>query len=172
MPKGINLGSGQRPFKSESDMEWINVDVQDRWSPDVVADGAHMPMFADNSIDVIVCSHSLEHFGLGEADSMIRECYRVLARGGWLIASTPDLMALAQAWLNGKIDDYIYCVQLFGAYMNDEADRHKWGMTQKTLIKTVACGLPWQSVSAFDWREIPGMDLANDWYIIGAIATK
>ena len=56
------------------------------------------------------------------ADSMLRECYRILSPGGSLIATTPDLDALAHAWLEGRISDYIYCVQIFGAYRDNEGD--------------------------------------------------
>lgn len=163
----INLCSGQRPFPG-----WTNVDCNSEWNPDVIADGANMPMFTDGSADIIVIHHGLEHFGLGEADSMLRECNRILSPGGSLIATTPDLEALAHAWLEGRIDDYIYCVQIFGAYRNQEGDRHKWGMTQKTLNKTIANAAGWSSVRAFDWRVIPQADIAKDWYIIGSEAIK
>ena len=164
----INLCSGQRPFGDG----WSNIDANPRWNPDVVADGANMPMFSNNSADMIVIHHGLEHFGLGEADSMLRECHRILAPGGSLIATTPDLDALARAWLEGRINDYIYCVQIYGAYMTDELDRHKWNFTQKTLNKTLASAARWSSVRAFDWRPIPQADIAKDWYIIGSEAIK
>ena len=167
----LNVGSGQRKFGTP-DAPWVNIDINPKWSPDVVADGASMPMFADGSADVIVLSHTLEHYGLGEAQSMLKECHRILAYGGSLIASTPDLDALARAWLEGRIDDYIYCVQLYGAYMDSESDRHKWNFTIKTLKSTLASAAPWGKVLPFDWRAIPGMDLARDWYIIGAEAIK
>jgi len=119
-----------------------------------------------------VIHHGLEHFGLGEASDMLRECYRILKPGGSLIATTPDLRALAVAWLAGRIDDYIYCVQLYGAYMDSEADRHKWNFTQKTLSRTLSVEGEWMRVTPFDWREIPEADIARDWYIIGSEAVK
>lgn len=163
----INLCSGQRPFKN-----FVNVDCNPEWQPDVIADGASMPMFEDNSASLIVISQGLEHYGLGDADTMLRECYRILSKGGSLIASTPDLMALAQAWLAGRINDYIYCVNLYGAYRDNEADRHKWNFTQKTLNQTIAKVAVWSSVRAFNWEPIEDMDLARDWWIIGTRAVK
>ena len=137
-----------------------------------MTDGANMPMFSDNSADMIVIHHGLEHFGLGEADSMLRECHRILRADGSLIATTPDLDALARAWIAGRINDYIYCVQLYGAYMDNEADRHRWNFTQKTLNKTLASSAKWSKVRNFDWRAIEGADIARDWYIIGSEAIK
>lgn len=164
----INLCSGQRKFQTP----WINVDVNDKWEPDVVADGASMPMFADNSAEMIVIHHGLEHFGLGEADAMLRECHRILKPGGSLIVTVPDLRALADAWIAGRITDYIYCVNLYGAYMDDEADRHKFGFHIASLKRTLAGVATWSSVKAFDFRAIPGADIAADWWIIGAEAIK
>src|SRR3990167_3044244 len=121
----INLGSGQRPFGEG----WTNVDTQARWNPDVVADGASMPMFADASAELIVLHHVLEHFGCGEADAMLRECYRILAPGGSLLVFVPDMYELVRGWNQGKIDTQVFLTNVYGAYMGDEADRHKWGFT-------------------------------------------
>lgn len=164
----VNLGSGQRPFGKP----WINVDTQARWKPDVVANGADMPMFEDNSADLIVAHHVIEHVGLGEFDPCIRECYRILKPGGSLIVTTPDLYELGKAWFNGHIDDYIYCVNLYGAYMNEETDRHRWLYTNKTLSKALRSAAQWATVKPFDWRPIEGADIARDWYILGVEAVK
>lgn len=164
----INLGSGQRPFKG-----WTNVDVNPKWNPDVVADGAHMPMFEDGSVEVIVSHQNYEHYGLGEADAMVRECYRILRPGGSLIVTTPDLDALVRAWLAGKIDDYIFCVNLYGAYQDSEADRHKWLYTARTLDQALMKAAPWSFIKALDpWRDLPGADIARDWWILGLEAIK
>ncbi len=165
----INLGSGQRPFKSP----WINVDCQPKWCPDVIADGANLKdHFADDSAEVIVLHHVYEHAGLGECGAMLAECYRILRPGGSLIVTTPDLRALTEAWLAQKINDYIFCVNLYGAYLGDEADRHKWLYTFETLCASLREKNPWSEVKAFDWREIPSANIAKDWYILGAECIK
>src|SRR6185369_1603612 len=53
----LNCGSGQRPFGTTGDGAWINIDIQKRWNPDVVADIRSMPMFEDNSAEYIVLHH-------------------------------------------------------------------------------------------------------------------
>jgi len=169
MSTRINLCSGQRPFETG----WTNVDVQERWKPDVVADGANMPMFADGSAEYIVIHHGLEHFGCGEADAMLRECYRILQPQGRLLVFVPDWRTLAQRWLTHQIDDYIYAVNLYGAYMNDEADRHKWIVTFDTLSKSLRSVGEWSEIKHFDWRKIGGADIAGpDWWIAGYEAVK
>lgn len=151
---------------------WINIDINSRWNPDIVADCASMPMFADGSAEIIVLHHVLEHAGLGECNGVIRDCHRILMPGGSLIVTVPDLDALARAWIAGRISDYIYCVQVYGAYMDNEADRHKFGYTPKTLRNTLREIGGWSFVKPFDWRIIPGTSIARDWYIIGIEAFK
>ena len=164
----LNLGSGQRKFSAP----WVNVDINPRWTPDVVADGAHMPMFADGSADLIVSHQNYEHYGLGDADAMVRECHRILCPGGSLIVTTPDLRALTDAWTKGKINDYIFCVNLYGAYMDSEADRHKWLYTYPTLVESLGKAAPWGYIRKFDDRQIPGADIALDWWILAVEAFK
>ncbi len=165
--KRYNLCSGQRPFSAP----FINVDSQERWNPDVVADCSHMPMFEDASADMIVIHHGLEHFGCGEADAMLKECYRILAPGGSLLVFVPDMRALANRWLTRQISDQIYFTNVYGAFMGDDADRHRWGFSAFSLCDTVEMA-GFRSMKGFDWREIPGADLARDWWILSVEATK
>lgn len=149
----------------------MNVDTQPRWNPDVVADCRSMPMFHDGEAEMIVLHHVIEHFGLGELDDCIRECHRILQPGGSLIVTTPDLNLLCRRWIAQGIDDYTFCVNLYGAYMGDEADRHKWLYTGRTLAKALQVS-PWQTVKTFDFRPIAGAQIACDWWILGAEAIK
>lgn len=151
---------------------WVNVDIQSKWGADIVADGANMSMFADNSVDMIVSHHVYEHYQLGGADDMVRECHRILKPSGSLIITTPDLTELVVAWREGRLSDYLFCVNLYGAYNGDQADTHKWLTTKKTLSLAVKSTAPWSLVIPFDWREIPGASIAKDFWIQGLEAVK
>lgn len=164
----LNLGSGQRPFAKP----FINIDAQAKWKPDVVADCADLaPDFEDASCDLIVLSHVLEHFGCGEGQGVLAEAHRLLQPGGSLIVSVPDIRALAQRWLLGKLDTQVYVTNLYGAYMGDLHDRHAWGYVKETL-ETELWQQRWTQVKPFDWRTIPGMDLARDWWILAMEAVR
>lgn len=165
----INAGSGQRPFDTKQG--WINIDVQDKYTPDLVADWNDLSMFADSTVEMVVSHHSIEHVGLGEADPFINEAMRVLKPGGSLLVFVPNMKVLAQRWLMNQIDDYTYFVNAYGAYMGDPADRHKWGYSPESL-KDYLRKWPWNRVKAFDWREVPGANLAKDWWILGMEAVK
>lgn len=150
---------------------WLNIDINPKWHPDIVADGAHMPMFANGSSDLIVSHHNLEHIGCGEAAPLIREFHRVLSDTGSLIVCVPNMKALAYGWLQGRVTTQIYMTNVYGAYMDSEADRHRWGYDVASLRAfLLSCGF--SRVGSFDWRPIPGSDLARDWWILVSEAFK
>jgi len=72
----------------------------------------------------------------------------------------------------GKIDDYIYVVNLMGAFQGEETDRHRWHYTPQSLTRQLVSCAPWELVKFFDWRTIPGSDFARDWWILSVEAIK
>lgn len=170
---GLNVGSGQRRFTTCNEIEWINVDSVSRpgHEPDLVCDGAHLP-YEDGTVDYYVLHHCLEHETLGGGDGLIKEAARVLKTEGSLLVFIPDIRALAMRWMEGRISDYIYVVNLMGAYMGNVADLHKWHYTRNSLTETLLACYPEFRVTEFDWRSIPGADIARDWWILGMEARK
>jgi predicted SAM-dependent methyltransferase len=166
---GLNVGSGQRPFTSTPEVRWINIDSQERWNPDRVCDGTKVSL-PDNYADYVVLHHVLEHFGCGEGWALIYEAHRLLKPGGSLLVFVPNLRALAQRWLAGGLTTQIYVTNLYGAYMGSEDDRHKWGFDEDSLREFLS-QLLWK-VKPFDWRPIPGADIAKDFWILGAECVK
>lgn len=170
---GLNVGSGQRKFSSGNGFKWVNVDSVSRpgHEPDLLCDGANLPQ-SEDTIDYFVLHHVMEHFGCGEAEGLLKEAYRVLKPGGSLLIFLPDLKALATRWLLGGVEDYIYIVNLMGAYIDNEADRHKWHYTPNSLIDALRGAAPWSLIMPFDWREIPHADFGRDWWILAYEARK
>ena len=165
----INLGSGQRPF-----IGWVNVDSQEKWLPDVCSDGGvYLRGLSAGEAEMICLHHVLEHFGCGEADGLLAECYRVLRPGGSLLVFVPDLAELARMWIEGRMTDETYLINIYGAFMGDEADRHKFGFTHKTLHHTLRrAGFGVGLIKKFNWRMIAGADIAQDRWILGLEAIR
>jgi predicted SAM-dependent methyltransferase len=163
---GLNVGSGQRPFTSTPEVKWINIDSQERWNPDVQCNAEKLP-YDGESVDYVVLHHLLEHAGCGEAAGLIKECYRVLKPGGSLLVFVPNIRALSERWLQGGLSTQIYMTNVYGAYMGSEDDRHKWGYDPFTLLDflNTAADNKWCAVARFDWRTIPGSDLAKDFWV-------
>lgn len=164
----LNLGSGQRPFQKP----WVNVDAQARWNPDLCIDLKQRWPWEDNSAELVVFHHCWEHENCGEAMHFQRESYRVLAPGGSLLVFVPDMRALAQRWLMGQLDTQIYMTNIYGAYMGDEHDIHRWGFTKTTLELDLHRCI-WAEVKPFDWRKLEGADIAGpDWWILAMEAIR
>lgn len=164
----INLGSGQRKFGEG----WLNVDISPKHNPDVVMDSfTYLATRVDRCIDMIVLHQVLEHYGCGEADSLLRECFRTLKVGGQLLVFVPDMWKLAHMWIEGQLSDQLYFTNVYGAYQGEPGDRHYWGMTKASLTKLLkSFGF---KVCDFDWRDIPGADIArDDRWILGVQAVK
>ncbi len=169
---GLNVGSGQRRFETTPEVRWINIDKISRpgMEPDLVCDGASIPR-ADNSADYFVLHHVAEHFGCGEAHGLIKEAHRVLKPGGSLLVFVPDMRLLAERWLSGEMDTQLYMTNVYGAYMGDEADRHKWGYDRFSLWDFLwSC--KWRGIRVFDGRTIPGASICIDWWICGMECVK
>lgn len=163
----LNVGSGQRPFAAP----FINIDINPHWSPDLVADVSSLP-YPDNSCSLIVSHHQLEHVEISKADEMLREWHRLLCPGGSLLIFVPDLQRLTEAWMQGRINDYIFCVNLHGAWMGHEADLHRWSYTYMSLVSKLHKAYPWREIKRFDGRGIAGAEISQDWWILGMEAIK
>lgn len=162
----LNRGSGQRPFQKP----WVNIDAQEKWKPDLVADAAHLPYEA-SSAAFVVDHHLWEHEGCGGALALQQEAFRVLRPGGRLLVFVPDLRALAQRWLMSQLDTQVYMTNLYGAYMGDEHDRHKWGYDHNSLAQELT-RCDWAEIRPFDWRPIVGADLARAWWVLAYEAVR
>ncbi len=165
----INLGSGQRKFGPG----WINVDSQAKWEPDVVADGGAYLYGLELDAEIICLHHVLEHFGCGEGTDLVSAAYTALRPGGSLLIFIPNMNELARMWLEGRLTTQVYMTNVYGAYMSDEADRHKWGYDPATLSGFLQRTAPWSRIAPFDWRKIEGADIAGpDRWILGMEAVK
>lgn len=87
----LHLGCGKRHILGD---DWIHVDLANFPHIDYQHDIRTLPMFADNSIDLVYACHVLEYFDRQEAIEALREWRRVLRPDGVLRLSVPDFTAL------------------------------------------------------------------------------
>jgi predicted SAM-dependent methyltransferase len=74
------------------------VDVADLPHVDHRSDVRTLPMFKDESADLIYACHVLEYFDRVEVLDVLREWHRVLTHGGVLRVAVPDFAALAEVY--------------------------------------------------------------------------
>jgi len=91
----LDLGAAAGSFSTKRrDLLVVRVDLEPRAKgPDgwVAADAARLP-FGDESFDLIIANHSLEHFV--RLEGTVREMGRVLRHGGRIFISVPDASTL------------------------------------------------------------------------------
>ena len=66
---------------------------------DLKADATDLHMLADASVDWIESHHMVEHLSFAEARTGFAEWHRVLAPGGFLVLTCPDITRVCRLWL-------------------------------------------------------------------------
>ena len=101
-----------RKFKQMKNLEYTTTDLN---SPiaDIKADICNLP-FKDNSYDVIICNHVLEH--IPDDTKAMQELYRVLSPGGMAILQVPYEADRATTFEDDSITDQAERTRIFGQY--------------------------------------------------------
>ncbi len=128
----LHLGCG--PDHREG---WVNVDVNPKFSPDIVAPVGELPMLADGSCEVIESFHLFEHLTFTQARAALREWRRLLAPGGELRVELPNLARCVEL-IGTDMGGYdLGMISLFGyppeVDEQGEPQLHKWGWTPESL---------------------------------------
>jgi len=101
-----------KTFKAIKSWRYITTDLHSPLA-EVKADLCHLP-FKDNQFDLIFCNHVLEH--IVEDQKAIKELYRVLEKGGTLIAQVPLDASRTQTYEDPSITESQARAKAFGQY--------------------------------------------------------
>jgi predicted SAM-dependent methyltransferase len=130
--------------------------------PDVdhVGDAVDLSRFPDGTFAEVYASHVLEHFDYKEAlVKALREWHRVLAPGGVLRLSVPDLDVLCHLLLQRHVLDvnqrFHVMRMIFGGHV-DAHDYHLVGLNQEFLAGFLA------AAGFQDCRRVPRHGLFRD----------
>lgn len=89
----VNIACGK-----QNHSDWINLDISA--SPGVKYHNVKKKLpFKDNSVSIIYHSHILEHLEKPHATKFIKECYRVLEKGGIMRIAVPDFEKMCIQYL-------------------------------------------------------------------------
>jgi SAM-dependent methyltransferase len=113
--KVLHFAPEQAFYKLFRNQENLDYTTTDLFSPlaDVKADICDLP-FKDNTYDVILCNHVLEHIP-GDTKAM-QELYRVLKPGGMGIFQVPQDLSRAVTFEDDSITDPKERAEIFGQY--------------------------------------------------------
>jgi len=121
----LHLGCGGRYIE-----DYENIDIRKTRTTDVVCDIKKLP-YPNNSSEIIEAYHVIEHLSKNDFEKSLRECHRVLKKGGKLIIECPDFDEAIKEYLNGnekRIDNIFGMHRFFG-------DTHLFGYNFKRLEK-------------------------------------
>lgn len=99
-------------FKFQKNLQYTTTDLNSPLA-DVKADICNLP-FADNTYDMILCNHVLEH--ITNDTKAINEIYRVLKPGGMAIMQVPQDLNRAITFFDNSITDPKQRAKIFGQY--------------------------------------------------------
>ena len=145
----LHLGCGKRELKG-----FIHLDIADYPHIDYKHDTRTLPMFADDSVDLIYASHILEYYDRIEVKSVLSEWKRVLKVDGILRIAVPDFAALVQVYRKyDKLD--LILGPLFGYWPvpgSNSVIYHKTVYDYSSLKDLLEiCGFG--NIKKWEWRE-------------------
>ncbi|MDX1365338.1 MAG: methyltransferase domain-containing protein [Arenibacter latericius] len=113
--KVLHFAPEQAFFKRFRKLENLDYTTTDLDSPlaDITADICDLP-FQDNTYDVILCNHVLEH--IQDDTQAMKELYRILKPGGWGIFQIPQDLNRAETFEDNTIIDRKERAKIFGQY--------------------------------------------------------
>jgi SAM-dependent methyltransferase len=113
--KVLHFAPEQAFYKRFRNQKNIDYTTTDLLSPlaDVKADICNLP-FADNSYDVILCNHVLEH--IPNDTKAMQELYRVLKPNGMAILQIPQDLNREKTFEDNSITDKKQRAEIFGQY--------------------------------------------------------
>lgn len=113
--KVLHFAPEQAFYKRFRKLENLDYTTTDLDSPlaDVKADICNLP-FDDNSYDVILCNHVLEH--IHNDQKAMQELYRILKPGGWGVFQIPQDLKRTNTFEDDSITDKRERAKIFGQY--------------------------------------------------------
>ena len=99
-------------FKKLNNLTYVTTDLNSPLA-DVKADICNLP-FKDNTFDVILCNHVLEH--IPNDTKAMEELYRVLKPGGWGVFQIPQDLSREFTFEDDSIIDKVERAKIFGQY--------------------------------------------------------
>lgn len=150
----LYLGSGKRNIPG-----FIHIDMDDYPHLDYRHNIADLPMFSDDTVDLIYTSHSFEYFDRQEGEKVLKEWHRVLKPEGILRIAVPDFEAIVKIYLkyNKDIGHKGILGPLFGRMAIKNKSKkiviyHKTTYDFKSL-KKVLQSAGFKSIHKYNWEK-------------------
>lgn len=107
-PRKLNIGAQTNILPG-----WLNIDLFP-FPGATYADATKPWPFPDNSFDLLLCEHMIEHVSKDDGQFVLNEAYRVASKGARIRLVTPDMLSFARLALDQKTPEaavYIDVIQ-------------------------------------------------------------
>lgn len=104
----LNLGCGNKKIP-----RYVNIDTRKSCKPDLRCDASKLP-YKENTVDRIIVSDLLEHFGRNETKKVLEHWHYILKLGGILIIKTPNVDTIISFYKTGKIPFEEFIRKMYG----------------------------------------------------------
>lgn len=88
--------------------EEIRFDIDPDVDPDMVGMMQDLSLIEDGYVDAVYSSHNIEHVSSFEVQGALAGFRRVTNDDGFLVISCPDMLSVAQAIVNGALEEVLY----------------------------------------------------------------
>lgn len=155
--KKLHLGCGKRYLEG-----YIHLDLANHEHIDHHHDIKTLPMFDDNSIDLIYASHTLEYFDRVEVLTVLKEWRRVIKRGGVLRLAVPDFESMSNVYIRSNNLDLIIG-PMYGRWQVPGGDQVFYHRTVYDFasLKNVLESARFSDIKRWDWRKVFVGELAD-----------
>lgn len=109
----LNLGAGKNPIEG-----WVNADFVPENSDVLYIDVRKKMPFKSNTFDYIISEHLIEHLSREEGKKMVKECFRILKKGGKIRISTPNIAFIASLYKKNNNNKY-YIKKITKRFLKD-----------------------------------------------------
>ena len=151
----INLGCRFKKLPN-----FTNVDVVEKYKPDVIDNALTLSTFANESADLIYACHILEHFSYEETKIALKRWKEVLKPKGILRISVPDLeKVFGHYFLYKDLDVMMH--MLYGGQLN-EFDFHKNGWDEIKLTEELI-KIGFSDVYKWRWQDTEPHKYCDDY---------
>lgn len=158
----LNVGGNNKTILlPEPYRHWkqLLLDIDPKGNPDIVCDARSLHQLPSARIDVIYCSHNLEHFYRHDVAKVLSGFWHVLKDDGFVHIRVPNIGAVMQTVVARDLDiddllyesasgpihviDVIYGWGLEIERSGNDFFAHKTGFTEKSLVKALnSSGFP------------------------------
>jgi predicted SAM-dependent methyltransferase len=150
---------------------FVNVDIRPDVNPDIVDDVFYLKKFKNESADLILAVHVLEHLDRKKAEAALTRWRDVLKDGGKLMVSVPDMQAVCEHYIYHK--DLEILKAFLGGSQKHPFDYHLSHFDFRTLAKYLKnsgfdniqiydrWGTDWAFVDDYSAAYLPHKDFKN-----------